>query len=515
MVDNYVLDTAGPFAGADIDPASLEVELDEPPSTAAEPTPPVPEEQQREVLPNSVAVLLCANLSPDPNDAYFAASIHEEILNQLYKIRALNVIARTSVLQYADAPPPISQIAEELNVGAVVECSVRYAGDAILVTAQLIDPETNSHLWSDTYPGDLSDLSTVFAMQADIAMNIANAVGAEFSLEEQQRIEEIPTDSPEAYALYLRANSLFVESTTGTVNVRDQVEPLLLEAIDLDPDFALAYGWLAYSYASAREEGLTLEYAEKALELDSDLGIAYAAISGIYYLTNRFEEALEFAEQAYQRSPTVPYVGRQYVTAMVAMGRQEEAVRLVERATELDPANAAAYYGLGLTRWDAGDRIGGIVAVRRAVELAPGRVTSRRGLGMMEAALGNRAEGVDQFRFAERLVPDEPPNVVVAFMYRVVGLHDDAARIARAHWASGGASEASQRARPADRLFYHVALDEEVQALDALQQLVESPPGAFGLGFTWIMTNPYDDPMLDKPEFQALRAELRAKFGWN
>ena len=153
------------------------------------------------VIPNSVAVLLCYNLSPDPNDAYIAASIHDEILNQLVKIRALSVIAKTSVMQYADAPPPISQIAEELNVGAVMECSVRYAGSAILVTAQLIDPETNSHLWSDTYPGDLSDLSTIFAMQADIAMNIANAVGAEFSLEEQERIEAIPTDSPAAYEL--------------------------------------------------------------------------------------------------------------------------------------------------------------------------------------------------------------------------------------------------------------------------------------------------------------------------
>ena len=112
--------------------------------------------------------------------------MHEEILNQLVKLRNLNVIARTSVLQYANAPPSISQIAEELNVGAVMECSVRYAGDAILVTAQLIDPETNSHLWDNTYPGDLGDLSTVFAMQADIAMNIGSAVGAEFSLAEQQ-----------------------------------------------------------------------------------------------------------------------------------------------------------------------------------------------------------------------------------------------------------------------------------------------------------------------------------------
>ena len=116
-----MLDTSGPFAGAEIDPASLDPALDEPPPTAAEQTPVIAEEPQREVLPNSVAVLVCANLSPDPDDAYFAASIHEEILNQLVKLRNLNVIARTSVLQYADAPPPIPQIAEELKVEAVME----------------------------------------------------------------------------------------------------------------------------------------------------------------------------------------------------------------------------------------------------------------------------------------------------------------------------------------------------------------------------------------------------------
>jgi hypothetical protein len=107
-VDRFVLNTAGPFAGADVDPASLEPTLDEAAPGAAEevePAPPATEDEQREVLPNSVAVLLCDNLSPDPDDAYFALSIHEEILNQLVKIRALNVIARTSVLQYADAPP--------------------------------------------------------------------------------------------------------------------------------------------------------------------------------------------------------------------------------------------------------------------------------------------------------------------------------------------------------------------------------------------------------------------------
>jgi TolB-like protein len=155
-----------------------------------------------DVLPNSVAVLPFANMSPNPDDAYFAQGIHEEVLNQLAKIGALNVIARTSVLRYAESTMAIPDIARELNVGTVMEGSVRYAGDDVRITAQLIDPKTGAHVWSEAYQRKIDD---IFAIQADIAMNIANALRAEFSLEEQPAIETPPTVSPEAYALYLQA----------------------------------------------------------------------------------------------------------------------------------------------------------------------------------------------------------------------------------------------------------------------------------------------------------------------
>ncbi len=191
-------------------------------------------EVQREVLPNSVAVLPLENLSPNPDDAYFAAGLHEAILSQLSKLSALNVIARTSVAQYANSDKSIVQIAEELNVETVMEGSVRYADNRVLVTAQLIDPETNVHLWSDSYNRDFAD---VFAIQADIAVNIANALEAEFSLAEQQSIERLPTASTAAYARYLRSIATLV-----LPNVQ-----YLDEAIALDPDFGLAYATKAYA----------------------------------------------------------------------------------------------------------------------------------------------------------------------------------------------------------------------------------------------------------------------------
>ncbi|NIM49607.1 MAG: hypothetical protein GTO22_10195, partial [Gemmatimonadales bacterium] len=135
----------------------------------------------------SIAVLPLENLSPDPDNAFFAAGIHEDILSQLSKIQALDVISRTSVLQYADTDKDITTIAEELGVDGIVEGSVRRAGDQVRVVLQLID-RTDVHLWSETYDRDLT-AANVFAIQSDIATQIARALEAEFTSEERERIE--------------------------------------------------------------------------------------------------------------------------------------------------------------------------------------------------------------------------------------------------------------------------------------------------------------------------------------
>ena len=160
-------------------------------------------------LPKSVAVLPFDNLSADSDDAYFAIGLHDEILNRLAKLRSLTVISRTTVLRYTEQRPPIPEIAAELNVETVMEGSVRYAGDRIQVTVQLIDGRTDAHIWSESYPGDLSDLATIFALQADIATNVASALQAELSPQERQLLAELPTESAEAYELYLAATTAF------------------------------------------------------------------------------------------------------------------------------------------------------------------------------------------------------------------------------------------------------------------------------------------------------------------
>ena len=132
--------------------------------------------EQLQVLPHSVAILPFDNLSPDPKDAYFAYGIHESIISDLAKIQAMNVIARSSVVRYAETDLSIRDIADELNVGAVLDGSVRYAGDRVRISAQLINPQTDLQMWADQYDRELAD---IFSVQSDIAQRIARALEAE------------------------------------------------------------------------------------------------------------------------------------------------------------------------------------------------------------------------------------------------------------------------------------------------------------------------------------------------
>ena len=194
------------------------------------------------ILPNSVAVLPFRNLSPNEDDAYFAAGLHEQVLDKLAKIRALTVIARTSVMGYVGAARPLSEIAAELHVGTVLEGSASRAGDRVRVSVQLVDPATNALLWSEVYDGSLSD---VFAIQADIATRIAAALESELSPRSVRISSERRAESLEAYALYLRALALFREG--GGIGpgmpdtTRTALQSYLDQAIALDPGFAAAY----------------------------------------------------------------------------------------------------------------------------------------------------------------------------------------------------------------------------------------------------------------------------------
>ncbi len=510
-VDRFVLDTSGPFAGADIDPASLDVVLDEPPSTAAELTPAIAEEAQREVLPNSVAVLPFRNDSPDPNNAYYASGIHEEILNHLVKLSALSVIARTSVEQYKDTEKSIPEIARELNVETVMEGSVRFDAGRIRITTQLNDGITGAHLWSETYTRDFDD---IFAIESDVAMNVANAVGAEFSLEEQASIEKIPTESPAAYALYLRA---LIAPSAGLDDFRRAISDLD-SAIGLDPDFALAHALRAWYYASpllfsqqvpvAEYERSAIVGAEQALALDSNIGLAHSTLAAIDDINWRWAEARRRAELAYQLSPNDVAVLLQYVRFTRSAGEYAESIRVNERWAQIDPTFGGLYVQLAVTNRYARQYDAAVAAAREGIELSPANAGLHLHLAYAEAALGNRDAALSEVRIAEQLYGGTFDQVFrvgqMAMVYSQVGRREDAQRMFTLLETLDGESPVGE----AVWALAHIALGESDQAYQQLVAAMESPSSINNTTLVEIKANPWSIPELDTPRFQEVLSGL-------
>src|SRR2546422_3324146 len=184
--------------------------------------------------PRSVAVLPFLNLSADPENEYFADGITEDVIAQLSKIRALEVISRTSVMPFKKRQEGLRTIAAKLNVATLLEGSVRRAGDRVRIVAQLIDADTDQHLWAETYDRQLTD---VFAIQTDVALHIAAALQAELSPDERTRIHKEPTSDLQAYQLYLQGRHCLVKFTEP--GIRRGIE-YFEQAIAQDPEYALA-----------------------------------------------------------------------------------------------------------------------------------------------------------------------------------------------------------------------------------------------------------------------------------
>ncbi|HME18609.1 MAG TPA: adenylate/guanylate cyclase domain-containing protein, partial [Nitrososphaerales archaeon] len=287
-----------------------------------------------------VAVLPFANMSPDPGDEYFADGMTEEMISTLSKIQGIEVISRTSVMQYKRNPKAVKQVGRELNAGTILEGSVRKAGNRLRVTVQMVDAARDRHLWAESYDRDMQD---VFEIQSDIARLTADALKVKvfpsFSVKTQGR----PTSSAEAYNLYL--NGRFHWNRRGLDDVRKAVG-YFGRAVKEDPGFALGYVGLGDCYhvlttnfgldavENSRKAG---EMVAKALELDPDLAEAHAT-RGVSLMT-QFD--LRGAEEEFRRAielkPSYVSAHQWYCQLLIAQLRWDEAVSHIEKAAELDP----------------------------------------------------------------------------------------------------------------------------------------------------------------------------------
>lgn len=477
-----------------------------------------------EPLENSVAVLPLDNLSPNPDDAYFAAGIHEEILTQLAKIHALNVIARTSVMQYASVARPISEIANELRVGAIMEGSVRYAGDRVRVTAQLIEAATGTHLWTETYDRDLED---IFAIQSDIAKSIAAALEAELLADEQQSIEKPPTDSPEAYSHYLRAMALLQEhglGVGGTPELRSAVLASLDEALEIDPNFAAAYAVRArvniyvlnfdpgssknYDEERRELEDRVLRDLKRALSLDGSLAAAHLGLALTHQYNWRLTATKEAFDKALALSPNDPDVLYNYSNFCGYNGLHDKAIDLGKRAVTLDPGGSPRFNFLSLTYAVAGRLSDALAAARRAVALNPSSGIWLSVLVRMEMITGDTESAVEHLRAAEKLFAGTTNPVFIGDLvcaYGLLGLKDDAKR-AFQHLESVAET---RRVPPITWVFAYAGLEHEAEALRWLTETAENPePYEAYFAVLNTKTNAYRVPLFDKPEFAAQRERL-------
>src|SRR5689334_14710675 len=244
-------------------------------------------------LDKSIAVLPFESLSDDKENAYFADGIQDDILTNLSKIGDLKVISRTSVMPYRGKTSNVREIGKALGVGAILEGSVRRAGNRVRVNVQLIDANTDKHLWANDYDRDLTD---VFAIQTDLAQKIAGELQAKLSPSEKALMEQKPTQNNEAYLAFVRAHDLWSSSYEDTEKLK-LGEQMYQSAIDLDPQFALAYArfsqlesWYVHSFeATPARRQKARDLAKRALELQPNLPEAHLAQGFVnYYVDNDF-----------------------------------------------------------------------------------------------------------------------------------------------------------------------------------------------------------------------------------
>jgi len=292
-----------------------------------------------------VAVLPLANLSPDENNAYFAAGVHEEILSQLSKVSSLGVFARTTMGQYQNTDRSITDIGRQLGATAILEGSVRRAGNRVRITVQLIDPVSQGPLWSETYDRTIED---IFAVQLEIARNIVTRLQATLLPEEEERIFRRATDSLAAYDLYLKGLEAHYRNTSEG---NSQAVRLFEEALKLDPEYALAEAGLGH--ALARRDGrfgyphgepseLAVRHAMRAIELDPSLAEGYSALGSAQYARGHLLESLT----AYRKALDLDVNNFEgwHGGAIVSynLGRYDESVLMGIRASRLAPENASA-----------------------------------------------------------------------------------------------------------------------------------------------------------------------------
>jgi TolB-like protein len=413
----------------------------QPPATAAV------ADAQPEISRQSIAVLPFDNRSRLEEDEFFVAGIHDDLLTNLARIGSLKVISRTSVNQYKDTSKTIPQIAGELGVATVMEGAVQRSGATVRINVQLIDAQTDEHLWAEIFDRELT-ADNLFAIQSEISGEIAKALQATLSPAEQQRLDERPTENLAAYNAYLRGRQLLARRTSEDV---DRAGEEFQRAVELDPAFALAWVGVAESanhrvgYSNLDvSEGLRLreEATRRALELNDQLGEAHLNQATILNYYGRAEEADAAYRRALELSPGYATAYMWYAGALRDYPqRLRESVELGLKAVELDPLSSIARVSLADSYRALGQYGEAEAELQRLLELDPGFAPAYSAMGELMYVTGRFPEEVGWRKRGLELDPGRVGEMMaLAITYLELGHDEGLAELRERMGDAGGQS---------------------------------------------------------------------------
>jgi serine/threonine-protein kinase len=455
--------------------------------------------------PPSVAVLPFLDLDGQPDNELFADGITEDVIAHLAKARALKVIAPTSVASFRRREKGVREIAAALGTATVLDGTVRRDGNRVRIVARLVDAQTEEHLWVATYDRDLTD---IFAIQADVALQIAAALRAELSPDEQARMRRPPTHDLEAYRLYLQGRHCLRKYTAeGCRLALSSFE----QALALDPEFALAHVGLACMLAESVNEGLldltpaqagahAKEAVARALSLDEGSGDAHgmAALLKFAYDFDWAGAEAEF-ERALELSPGSADVYDYYSWMCSALERHQDAIRLANKARVLDPLAHRTDFATSLLR--AGRCQEALEAAARVIELEPGLTRGHALCGWASILLGRQREGVAALERAAALAPGSTLFLgQLGQAYAMTGAVDQARGVLRRLRELAGQRYVS----PYHIAYVYTGLGEVEEALGCLERACEErASGIYGIRGSFLFTS-----LRSHPRFAALLEKM-------
>jgi TolB-like protein/Flp pilus assembly protein TadD len=452
----------------------------------------------------SIAVLPFDNLSRDPDNAYFAEGVQDEILTRLAKVADLKVISRTSTQRFQSAPEDLPQIAKQLGVMNSLEGSVQKAANQVRVNVQLINALTDAHLWAEIYDPKLTD---IFSVESDIAKTIADTLQAKLTGSEQTAISKKPTANSEAYEHYLKGRFLWNKRTGQDLKIACDY---FQQAIDADSQYATAYTGLAESYTLIPlfGAGTPQEYfpkakaaAQRAIELEETSAEAHTALGLLFCFSDvNFTDAEKEFKRAIELNPNYATAHHWFGNCLLtALGRFHEAINENQRGVELDPLSLIINSDLGSTLMMARRYDEAIAQLQRTLALDNKFAYAHWNLGQALYLKGDTAAALAEYEKA-RSLDDDP---------EILGL------LGRAYADAGQKDKAMEMIQELDERAKHqfvrgyiiamiyVGLGDKTKAIDYLEREYLNHDN---IDTAWIRVDPMLDPLRGR---RAFRSALR------